>query len=108
MGLIDSFAGFSRVDVAPLPVAAVSRFDRTVNAMNRLPRPLMALGVVALFCHAMLDPGGFSTRMAALRAMPEALWWLIGGIVTFYFGARESHYLRLGTTQAKVIPDTSA
>ena len=107
MGLIDGFAGFSRVDVAPVPVAT-DRFDRMVDAMNRLPRPLMALGVVALFGHAMLDPLGFSARMAALRAMPDALWWLIGGIVTFYFGARESHYLRLGTTQAKAIPDTSA
>ena len=108
MGLIDSFLTHSRAAVVPLPVAAVSRFDRTVNAMNRLPRPLMALGVVALFGHAMLDPGGFATRMAALRAMPEALWWLIGGIVTFYFGARESHYLRRGAEPPKDGPDRPA
>lgn len=104
MGLMD---GKLWARAAPLPVAAISRFDRAVNAMNRLPRPLLALGVVALFGHAMLDPGGFIARMAALKAMPDGLWWLIGGIVTFYFGARESHYLRHGAfVPAK--PDTSA
>lgn len=96
MGLMDSILSAPRAAVVPEPVAAASRFDRAVNAMNRLPRPLMALGVVALFGHAMLDPDRFSTRMAALDTMPDALWWLIGGIVTFYFGARESHYLRRG------------
>ena len=26
--------------------------------------------------------------------MPEPLWWLLGAIVSFYFGARELHYFR--------------
>jgi hypothetical protein len=26
--------------------------------------------------------------------VPEPLWWLLGAIVSFYFGARELHYLR--------------
>lgn len=26
--------------------------------------------------------------------MPEPLWWLLGAIVSFYFGARELHYRR--------------
>ena len=26
--------------------------------------------------------------------MPEPLWWLLGAVVAFYFGARETHYFR--------------
>lgn len=69
-------------------------FDRVVNGLNRLPRPLMALGTIALLALAMADPAGFARRMLALKSMPEELWWLTGGVITFYFGARESHYRR--------------
>lgn len=69
-------------------------FDRCVNGMNRLPRPLLTLAVLGLFGHAMADPDGFAYRMRALAEVPEPLWWLIGAIVTFYFGARETHYRR--------------
>jgi hypothetical protein len=31
-------------------------FDRFVNGLNRLPRPLMALGTIGLFVFAMVDP----------------------------------------------------
>lgn len=70
------------------------RFDRCVNALNRLPRPLLALATPALFAYAMHDPEGFSRRMQALALVPEPLWWLMGAVVAFYFGARETHYLR--------------
>ena len=29
--------------------------------------------------------------------MPEPLWWLLGAIVSFYFGARELHHQRSRT-----------
>jgi hypothetical protein len=32
--------------------------------------------------------------MAGLAGVPEPLWWLLGAVVGFYFGARELHYLR--------------
>jgi hypothetical protein len=70
-------------------------FDRFVNGLNRLPRPLMALGTVGLFIFAMADPSGFSARMVGLAEVPEPLWWLLGAIVGFYFGARELHYRRV-------------
>lgn len=69
-------------------------FDRFVNALNRLPRPTLALGTVGLFTYAMTDPIGFSTRMQGLDTVPDPLWWLLGAIVSFYFGARELHYAR--------------
>jgi hypothetical protein len=70
------------------------RFHGFVDGVNRLPRPLLALGTLALFGYAMAEPAGFSLRMEALGRTPEPLWWLLGGVVSFYFGARELHYLR--------------
>ena len=73
---------------------ALSWFDRLVNGLNRLPRPFLAFGTLGLFTYAMVDPEAFATRMVGLNAVPEPLWWLLGAIVAFYFGARETHYFR--------------
>ncbi|WP_299924789.1 holin family protein [uncultured Pelagimonas sp.] len=63
-------------------------FDRFMDAMNRVPRPAMALGTMGLFVAAMVDPVWFAARMAGIALVPEPLWWLLGAIVSFYFGAR--------------------
>ena len=73
---------------------ALSWFDRLVNGLNRLPRPFLAFGTLGLFSYAMVDPEAFAKRMVGLNAVPEPLWWLLGAIVAFYFGARETHYFR--------------
>lgn len=73
---------------------ALSWFDRMVNGLNRLPRPCLAFGTLGLFTYAMVDPAAFAQRMVGLNAVPEPLWWLLGAIVAFYFGARETHYFR--------------
>ncbi|MCR9108745.1 holin family protein [Marivita sp. XM-24bin2] len=65
-----------------------SLFDRIMDALNRVPRPAMALGTLGLFIAAMIDPVWFSARMAGIALVPEPLWWLLGAIVSFYFGAR--------------------
>ncbi|WP_294228054.1 holin family protein [uncultured Shimia sp.] len=64
------------------------RFDRMMDAVNRLPRPAMALGCLALFVSAMVDPVWFAARMSGIALVPEPLWWLLGVVVSFYFGAR--------------------
>jgi hypothetical protein len=69
-------------------------FDRFVNGLNRMPRPMLALGTLGLFIHAMIDPVSFAQRMVGLNYVPEPLWWLLGAIVSFYFGAREAYYFR--------------
>lgn len=69
-------------------------FDGFVNGLNRLPRPMLALGTLGLFGFAMADPAAFAARMRGLQEVPEPLWWLLGAVVSFYFGAREAHYLR--------------
>ncbi|MEI4232075.1 holin family protein [Roseovarius sp. D22-M7] len=63
-------------------------FDRFIDGLNRVPRPAMALGTLGLFVAAMIDPLWFGERMAGLALVPEPLWWLLGAIVSFYFGAR--------------------
>lgn len=70
-------------------------FNRFVDALNRLPRPMLALGTMGLFVFAMAAPAEFATRMQALAHVPEPLWWLLGAVVSFYFGARELHYRRM-------------
>lgn len=63
-------------------------FDRVIDGVNRLPRPAMALGTLGLIGAAMVDPIWFASRMQGIALVPEPLWWLLGAIVSFYFGAR--------------------
>lgn len=63
-------------------------FDRIMDGVNRLPRPALALGTLLLFTAAMIDPIWFAARMQGIALVPEPLWWLLGVIVSFYFGAR--------------------
>jgi hypothetical protein len=73
---------------------AMGWFDRAVNGLNRLPRPFLAFGTLGLFTYAMVDPASFGDRMVGLALVPEPLWWLLGAIVGFYFGAREAYHFR--------------
>lgn len=81
-------------------------FDRFIDGLNRLPRPMLALGTLGLFGAAMFDPIWFAERMQGIALVPEPLWWLMGAIVSFYFGARhqaKTHEIErsLATTLAR-------
>lgn len=69
-------------------VARMGRFDRFMDGLNRVPRPLMAFGTIGLCVAAMTNPIWFAARMQGISLIPEPLWWLMGAIVSFYFGAR--------------------
>ncbi|MGB7317378.1 MAG: holin family protein [Planktotalea sp.] len=75
-------------------------FDRFMDALNRIPRPAMALGTLGLFTAAMVDPIWFAARMQGIALVPEPLWWLLGAIVSFYFGAR--HQLKNQQFQSQI------
>ncbi len=81
-------------------------FDRLVDGLNRLPRPAMAFGTLALFIAAMWRPEWFAARMAGLALVPEPLWWLLGVIVSFYFGAR--HQVKGQEFQARLAAQAAA
>ena len=73
---------------AEFAIARRGRFDRFMDGLNRLPRPALALGTLGLFVSAMIAPLWFAERMQGIALVPEPLWWLLGVIVSFYFGAR--------------------
>jgi hypothetical protein len=79
----------------------VSWFDRIMDGVNRLPRPMLALGTLGLFVAAMVDPLWFAERMQGIALVPEPLWWLMGAVVSFYFGAR--HQAKGQEFQASVV-----
>lgn len=81
--------------------AGVSVFDSIINGLNRMPRPMLAFGTLGLFAYAMVDPARFAERMVGLNEVPEPLWWLLGAVVGFYFGAREAHYFRTRPVKAR-------
>ncbi len=78
-------------------------FNALVNGLNRLPRPMMAYGTIGLFVFAMYDPVGFAERMVGLAAVPDQLWWLLGAIVSFYFGAREMAHMRTAAASPQAV-----
>jgi len=88
-------------------------FDRFFDGINRLPRPMLALGTIGLFISAMFDPHWFASRMTGIALVPEPLWWLMGAIVSFYFGARhqakgqefQSAVARTVAMQNVIVPD---
>ena len=73
---------------AEFAVARAGWFDRFMDGVNRLPRPMLALGTLGLFVSAMVNPLWFAQRMQGIALVPEPLWWLLGVIVSFYFCAR--------------------
>jgi hypothetical protein len=76
-------------------------FDRFMDGLNRLPRPALALGTLGLFISAMVNPLWFSERMQGIALVPEPLWWLLGVIVSFYFGAR--HQIKSQDFQREIV-----
>lgn len=72
----------------PTPARQRAAYDRLIDALNRLPRPAMAIGTLVLLGTAMVAPDWFANRMEALSQMPEALWWVIGAVISLFFGAR--------------------
>lgn len=79
--------------------ASSGPWGRFVDGLNRLPRPLMALGVIALFASAMFDPLWFAERMQGLALVPERLWDILWAVVGLYFGARELQKHRSASMQ---------
>lgn len=73
---------------AEFAVPRKGMFDRFMDGLNRVPRPALALGTLGLFISAMVNPIWFASRMQGIALVPDPLWWLLGAIVSFYFGAR--------------------
>jgi hypothetical protein len=70
------------------PRTTRTRWDSFIDGLNRVPRPLITLGVLAFFLLAPLDPLRFAQIARAYELMPEGFWALLSIIVAFYFGGR--------------------
>jgi len=63
-------------------------WDSFVDGLNRLPRPLITLGILGLFILAPADPIRFLEIARAYQIMPDGFWALLSIIIAFYFGGR--------------------
>ena len=63
-------------------------WDSFVDGLNRLPRPLLTIGIVSMFVLAPVDPERFLLIAKAYELMPDGYWMLLSIIVSFYFGGR--------------------
>jgi hypothetical protein len=68
--------------------AARTWWDSLIDGLNRLPRPLITLGILAFFVLAPLQPVRFLEIAQAYQMMPDGFWALLGVIIAFYFGGR--------------------
>ena len=65
-----------------------TRWDSFVDGLNRLPRPLLTIGILSFFVLAPLNPAKFLEIAKAYELMPPGYWALLSVIVGFYFGGR--------------------
>ena len=63
-------------------------WDSLVDGLNRLPRPLITIGILAFFVLAPLEPVRFLEVARVYEIMPDGFWALLSVIVAFYFGGR--------------------
>lgn len=66
----------------------VGRWDSFVNGLNRLPRPLFALFAAWLLVLPALNPVEALDVAKAYGLMPDGYWYLVLGVLAFYFGGR--------------------
>lgn len=65
-----------------------SWWDSFVDGLNRLPRPLLTIAILAFFVLAPLNPTKFLEIAKAYELMPAGYWALLSIIIGFYFGGR--------------------
>lgn len=63
-------------------------WDSFVDGLNRIIRPALAIGAQLAFVWVFFDPVGFAECMQALQLVPEMLWYVWIGIISFFFGGR--------------------
>ncbi|WP_457647381.1 3TM-type holin [Profundibacter sp.] len=64
------------------------RFDRLMDGVNRLPRPMLVLGVFGILVWTSVDPIAAAQVFTSWAIIPTEFWYVVLAIVTFYFGGR--------------------
>lgn len=63
-------------------------FGAFVDGLNRLPRPLLTLGMLVILLLPVWDIGLATEVFTAWSIIPPPVWVLITVVVTFFFGGR--------------------
>lgn len=63
-------------------------WDSLWDGFNRMPRPVFVTLVVCYFLMAYFKPVEFQVLNVALATIPLAMWGILSGILTFYFGSK--------------------
>ena len=63
-------------------------FDRFVNGVNRLGRPLLLIGVILFFMWGIMDPVGFVVVMEAFGKTPEWIATAVLLVISIFGGGR--------------------
>lgn len=79
-----------------------TKWDSFIDGLNRLPRPLMTYGIIALFVWCARDPLAFVVYAEALQAMPQQGWVILGIIITFWFGGKLPKDFALGKIRVNI------
>lgn len=84
-------------------------WDSFIDGVNRLPRPVMTFGMIALFWYCVTDPDGFERSAQALRSMPHEGWTLLWMVTAFWFGTKAIEKIpsKFGMLQRPVKKHTS-
>jgi len=64
-------------------------FDSFCDGMNRLIRPAIVCGIFYFYYIAITNPTQFQLIVTAMDAIPEQMWHITMGIISFYFACRE-------------------
>lgn len=74
-------------------------FDSIIDGLNRLPRPVITFGVIALFWWAFASPEHFQISMQAMNQIPAPMWNALYMILGLYFTARTAEKIALPKPQ---------
>ncbi|MCP4164014.1 MAG: hypothetical protein GY760_28460 [Deltaproteobacteria bacterium] len=69
-------------------------WDSFWDGLNRMPRSLFVVLIVAYFILSYINPEEFQVLNIGLSTIPEKMWYVLSAIIGFYFCARELHKIR--------------
>ena len=73
-------------------------WDSLVDGFNRLIRPVIVCHTLFFMILVVTNPQKGQVIALALSTIPEALWWIIGSVILFYFGSRMTEKIMINRT----------
>ena len=74
-------------------------WDSFWNGINRMPRPLFVVTIFIYFNLSWANSELFDISNEGLSRVPKNMWWIMGAIISFYFGSR--HFQKMGEMKTR-------